>query len=104
MSVQNDRESVKDLLQRGLITLDQANVMLVLDERVRLVTSKVPASVRAALMAAVKSGELGRKKKDGHKPECFYNPSFEYLANHARNKHERNVFEALKRVAGYPQG
>ena len=44
---------------------------------------------------------IGHKKKDGHKPECYYHPNFEYLANAARNKHEEQVRGAVKSVYGW---
>lgn len=95
---QNDFEHIKDLLQRGEITADRANVMMVLAQRVKLVTSSMPANVRKALNAAVKSGELGHLKKDGHKPEVYFNATFEYLVASERNKHERAILAASRGV------
>lgn len=93
MSRQNDIEHLKDLMQRGEMTADQANVQMVRNERLRLVISGLPASVRKALNAAVKTGELGHLKKEGHKPECYFHPTFKYLAVEARNKREREVIQ-----------
>ncbi|MDY0072507.1 MAG: hypothetical protein RBR77_07635 [Thauera sp.] len=95
---QNDFEHIKDLLQRGEITSDQANVMMVLARRILLVTSPIPSNVRKALNAAVKRGELGRLKKDGHKPEAYYHPTFEYLVAGERNAHARSVLHSLAKV------
>lgn len=92
---QNDREHLIDMVQRGEMTADQANVKKVRMQRVLLVTSRIPADVRKALNAAVKRGELGRMKKDGHKPEAYYHPTFECLAKSERNEHERSVFKAV---------
>lgn len=98
MSRQNDIERLKDLVQRGEITAAQANVQMVRDQRFRLVISGLPADVRKALNAAVKAGELGRMKKEGHKPECYYHPTFKYLAVEARNKREREIVGASRSV------
>lgn len=86
------------MLQQGKITLDQAHVMMVMARRIMLVTSKVPSNVRNALNAAVKSGELGHVKKDGQKPEAYYNKTFEYLVAGERNAHARSVLTALAGV------
>lgn len=91
MSRQNDIEHLKDLMQRGELTADQANVQMVRDQRFRMVVNSLPAGVRKALNAAVKSGELGHMKKDGHKPECYFHPAFRYLAVAERNRREREV-------------
>lgn len=92
---QNDFEHIKDLRQRGEITLDQAHVMMVRARRVLLVTSRIPADVRKALNTAVKSGELGHVKKEEHKPEAYYHPTFEYLVAGERNAHARTVLNAV---------
>ena len=92
---QNDRIYLSDMVDRGEMTADQANVAKVRMMRVELVTSRIPQQVRKALNAAVKRGELGHMKKDGHKPEAYYHPTFEYLANDERRKYERYVISAL---------
>lgn len=95
---QNDLEYLKDLMDRGQLTADQANVEMVRAARVRLVQSRVPADVRKSLNAAVKAGELCHKKKDGRKPEAYYHPNFEHLANAERHRVERETIEALAGV------
>jgi hypothetical protein len=94
---QNNWEHILDMAERGLITADQANVLKVKYNRV-LVVSKLPASVRAALNFAVKSGELAHMKKDGMKPEVYYHPSFRYLAVAARNEAVSQKIAALRAV------
>lgn len=91
MSRQNDIEHLKDLMQRSELTADQANVQMVRDQRFRMVVNSLPAGVRKALNAAVKSGELGHMKKNGHKPECYFHPTFQYLAVAERNRRESEV-------------
>lgn len=92
---QNDLEHLKDQMQKGQLTAAQANVQQVRMQRVRLVTSRIPAGVRQALNAAVKSGELAHVKKDGRKPEAYFHPTFEHLAKAERSEHERSVLRAL---------
>lgn len=95
---QNQVEHLIDMTQRGEMTADQANVEKVKMARVQLVTTKIPAQVRKALNAAVKRGELGHIKKDGHKPEAYFHPTFEYLVAGDRNAHERNILNAKKGI------
>ena len=103
MSMQNNIEHIRDMIDQGKMTVNEGNVQMVLDQRVRLIINSVPRDIRKALNAAVKSGVLGHKKKDGHKPECYYHPNFEYLANAARNKHEWQARGAVKSVYGWPK-
>lgn len=91
---QNDMENIIERVREGSLTVDQANVEMVRNQRVSLV-GKLPASVRRALNEAVKRGELGHMKKDGHKPEAYFHPTFEYLAKAERAEHERQVKRAL---------
>lgn len=98
---QNDMEHLLDLVNRGEITADQANVQKVRMARV-VVVSKLPADVRKSLNAAVKSGELCHKKKDGRKPEVYYHPNFEHLANEERNQAEKEMLIALAGVLSRP--
>lgn len=98
MSKQNDIEHLKDLMQRGEMTVEQANVQMVRNERFRLVINGLPADVRKALNAAVKTGALGHLKKEGHKPECYFHPTFKYLAVAARNDREKEVLRASRSV------
>lgn len=100
MPSQNDMEKLKDQMQQGLISTDQANVKMVKFDRVKLVTCKIPRSVRNALNAAVKNGELGHVKKEGRKPEAYFHPEFEYLVANKRNQHERDMINAIARVSG----
>lgn len=91
MARQNDIEHLQDLMQKGELTADQANVQMVRNERFRMVVNSLPANLRKALNAAVRNGELGHMKRDGHKPECYFHPTFEYLAKAERLKREREV-------------
>lgn len=101
MSLQNDIDHLKDLMERKQLTAGEANVELVLIQRVRLITNGCPRDVRNALNSAVKNGVLGHKKKVGHKPECYFNPTFEFMADAARSKHEDCVLNACKKIAGW---
>ena len=99
---QNHIEHLQDLLERGEITAEQANVEKVRMARVQLVTGKLPAQIRKTLNAAVKRGELGHWKKDGRKPEVYFHPAFDYMARKARGEHERNTLNALAGVVVRP--
>lgn len=101
MSTQNDIEHLQDMMQSHGMTLAQANVELVRMKRVRIVTSSVPRDVRSALNRAVKDGLLARKKKDHHKPECYYHPDFEHLANVERSRIESRAVRAMRAVSGF---
>ena len=102
MSRQNNIEHVRDMIDQGKMTVMEGNVQLILDQRFRLIKNSIPRDIRKALNEAVKRGILGHKKKDGHKPECYYHPTFEYLANAARNKYEDDIRRASARIAGWP--
>lgn len=104
MSRQNDITHLVDMVQRGEMTADQANVYQVRMDRVRLVIGRMPLDVRRALSAAVKRGELGHKKKDGHKPEAYYHPEFEFMVHGERMKHERAALRALAGVMANTHG
>lgn len=95
MLSQNDIENFQDLLERGEITVDEANVEMVRAARVRIVSNSIPKQVRKALNDAVKCGKLGHYKKDGNKPEAYFHPNFDYLARSERNRIEREAIEAL---------
>ena len=95
---QNDLERLKDRIQKGEITAMEANIEQVRITRVRLVTSKIPADVRKALNSAVKRGYLAHMKKEGHKPEAYYHPTFDYLAKEERAEHEQRSIAVLRSV------
>lgn len=90
---QNDMERIKDQLDQGLISVDEANVQMVKCERYRIVKGKLPQNVRKALNSAVKSGVLGHLKKDGYKPECYYFEPFKYLAEAKRTEIHNDMID-----------
>ena len=77
---------------------DEANIELVLTARVKVVRGKLPKDVRVVLDSGVKKGTLGHMKKDGYKPEVYYHPNFEYLANSERLKIEKETIKRLSKV------
>lgn len=95
---QNDLFCLKDRMQRGELTAAQANVEKVRLQRVLLVIGRLTADLRKTLNAAVKAGELGHMKKDGHKPEAYFHPTFDYLANGERQAHANSVYRSLQAV------
>ena len=103
MISQNDIEYLQDMVEREQMTADEANVEKVLTQRVLIVKS-LPKTVRAALNAAVRDGKLRHKRKEGRKPEVYYHPNFEYLANAERKRVERETLVALIGVIVPPEG
>ncbi|WP_343302889.1 hypothetical protein AAHN97_15185 [Chitinophaga niabensis] len=91
-------EYATDQLQQGNITADQANVMAVQIEGVRVICGKVPSSVRKALNAAVKAGELGHIKKEGLKPEVYHHKNARANALEERERVFRRAIESIKGV------
>ena len=95
---QNDLERIQDLMNLGKMTADQANVEIVRMARVRIINGSMPASVRKSLNLAVKNGDLKHKSKSRNKPEVYFHPDFEHLANAERNRIEAEAFRALLSV------
>ncbi len=69
------------------------NVTNILVAGSRVIRGRVPAEVRTQLRAAVKAGVLGHLKKDGLKPEIFFNPD-----------HLHGAIKRQKREAEYSIG
>ena len=95
---QNDREALQDLVSRGKMTAAEANIEMVRMVRAKVIVGSLPAEVRRALNAAVKAGTLGHMKKDGLKPEVYYHPNFEHIANGERNRIETESLRAIASV------
>lgn len=100
MLKQNDFEYIQDQLKIGNIDANEANIMMVLFERVRVIEGRIPASVRKALNAAVKEGRLGHMKKDGFKPEVYYHPKFKTMAIDERNEYHNQALSSILKVCG----
>ena len=77
---QNNLEYIADQLQMGKITAEEANVELVRAARYRVVY-RLPRQIRNWLNKAVKEKKIAHKKKEGLRPEIYYHPNFEHLAN-----------------------
>lgn len=79
------------------------NVEQILVRGSRVIRGRVPAQVRKELSAAVKAGVLGRLKKDGLKPEVFFNPNNKMSATEVqRREAEYSVACIAKVVAVKP--
>lgn len=100
MNNQNNLERIKDQMQQGLMTAEQANIQKVRNERFAIIRNKLPQSVRKALMVGVKSGLLKRKMKSENNPEYFYHPDFEYLAKQEIYSQQCKLIQALKKMCG----
>lgn len=99
-SYQNALDYANNKMQMGEITVDQANVLIVQMMGVRVISNKLPASVRKALNAAVKIGELGHIKKEGLKPEVYHHKNARPKALAIREREMRSSLEALNKVFG----
>jgi hypothetical protein len=88
----------KNKVQIGEITTDQANVLAVQIAGVRLIHGSVPSSVRKALNAAVKLGELGHIRKDGLSPEAYHHKNARARALDERARVFRDSLERIKGV------
>ena len=64
------------------------NVVNIIVQATRVIRGRIPAEVRAQLRKAVKDGVLGHLKRDGLKPEIFFDP------NHLHGAIERQKREA----------
>ena len=95
---QNDIEKITDEVQRGVISPAEANVTMVREARYRIVSGRMPADVRKALNAAVKTGTLRRLKKDGLLPEAYFHPDFDYMARSERNRIAAEGIGAIAKV------
>ncbi len=98
MKNQNNLEYIKDQMQIGLMSAEQANIEKVRIERFSIIKNKLPQSVRKALMAGVKSGLLKRKMKTDKNPEYFYHPEFEYLAKQEIYSQQCKLIQSLKEI------
>ena len=74
MNQQEALQYAKGMMDQGM-SAAQANTELVRMLGVRLTQGRIDAETRKALMAAVKTGYLGRLPKDGLKPEAFFHPN-----------------------------
>lgn len=97
-NMQNWQISGIDKVRRGEWTIEHFHVQRVLAQRVFLVSGTIPRDARCHLNAAVKRGELKHIKKDGLKPECYYNPAFEYLVSGKRNAVAEAAISAIRKV------
>ena len=103
-SYQNALDHVTNKMQIGEITADQANVLIVQMMGVRVISNKLPASVRKALNAAVKTGELGHIKKEGLKPEAYHHKNARPKALTERERVMRSTLESVSKTCAPSKG
>lgn len=96
-SQQNIIEIVNDKIEKGELTVSEANVLMIQMEGVRIVRGKIFSDVRIALNMAVKNGLLGHLKKDGLKPEAYFNINARSRAIEMR---EAEMKESLSAISG----
>jgi len=95
---QSEFEHLIGQVENGEFTPMEANVEIVLRQRVMLVTQSIPRDVRKVLNAAVKEGRLGHIKKSGYKPEAYFHPKFDYLVAGDRNEYESEKIRLLNSI------
>jgi hypothetical protein len=78
------------------------NVEQILARGSRVVTSRIPAGVRAELRAAVKAKVLGHLPKDGLKPEIFYHPDHKHGAIERQKVEARYAVDCIRGVVVHP--
>lgn len=100
----SEMEALIERVRRGDLTASEANVEQVRMSRVYLVAGRIPSGVRSALNEAVKKGKLCHIKKDGHKPEAYYHPEFDYMVAGKRNAVARQVLAAVAKVTAPSYG
>jgi len=76
------------------------NVQNILVRGSRVIRGPIPAQVRKQLMAAVKAGALGRLKKDGLKPEVFYNPNNKVSATDVQRREAEYAASCIAKCVG----
>lgn len=74
------------------------NVQLIRDEGIRIIKGSIFRFVRNELMDAVKSGALGRLRKDGLKPEVFYHPDLEKKAIETQINWALNAIKCIEKI------
>ena len=101
---QNDLERIKDLLGRGLINAEEANIQVIEHGRYTIIDRSIPADLRKAYREGVKQGRLVHFKKNKEKRlfEGYCKKGFEYLLRTAllerRDADDRARIKALSAV------
>jgi len=84
-------------IRRRMATGDEfRNVQAILVEGERIIRGSVPATARRELREAVNAGVLGHLKKEGLKPEIFFNPDHLHLA---KQRQEEEALDSIRRIA-----
>ena len=97
MDQQQALQHAKGMIDSGASVAD-ANIELVRMMGVRIVSASLDRGTRAALMAGVKDGRIGRLAKDGNKPEAFFHPNALWNAKEERTKIANAAIRALLAV------
>lgn len=89
------REEMKERMATGT---EFRNVQNIIVAATRVIRGRVPAEVRKELNAAVKVGLLGHLKKDGLKPEIYYNPDHKWGAVERQNREAEYAAKCIASV------
>ena len=97
MNQQQALQHAKGMIDGGMSVAD-ANIELVRMMGVRIVSAGLDRGTRAALMAGVKGGRIGRLAKEGNKPEAFFHPNALWNAKEERSKIANAAIRAILAV------
>ena len=90
---------VQGMQEKGELEIGP-NAMVIRLMGFRIISGRIPASVRRELNDAVKAGVLGRLPKQGLKPEAYFHPNGKWNAMEARDKAAAESIEAILKVCG----
>ena len=90
---------VQGMQEKGELEIGP-NAMVIRLMGFRIISGRIPASVRRELNDAVKAGVLGRLPKQGLKPEAYFHPNGKWNAMDARDKVAAESIEAILKVCG----
>lgn len=97
-SITFSRNDVLIDLEKKRITSDEAIVLLVIADRVRIVRGKLTPKVRSVLNAAVKAGRLGHIKAVGAKREAYHSLDARDKAMEQINREYRASMDIMSKV------
>lgn len=89
---------VKDQMQQGKMSLEDANIELIRMIGIRVVEGSIPAQVRKYLSSGVRAGRIGRLPKKGLAPEIYFHPNSRATAIQEQKKQVLEAVEAIKKI------
>ena len=84
-----------EIIDKRFIT---PNVRMLIKQKYRLIKNSIPREIRRELNNAVKNGVLGRFKKDGLIPECYYFINYKQDAESAVYNNVQNSLDNIAKI------